>query len=131
MAIRVRHTVVVRTARDTDFNQAMWDPDVSLSEVVLDGFEKQTNGNFAIAVSSSESLPLDSLDAVKGLYLETDAACKVRLNGGSESIDLVPAESGQPAKLFLEANITAVVVENESTSSVLNGVFVAWGDPTP
>jgi hypothetical protein len=130
MPIRVRHTVAVRTSRDTDFKQAMWDPDVPLSEVVLDNMEKQTNGNFAVPVTSVESLPVGDVTLIKGMYLEVGAACKVRVNGSLDSIDLVPGSSGEAAKFFLEADINQVDVENESTSDVLNGVYVFWGDPS-
>lgn len=131
MAIRVRHTVAVRTARDTDFNFAMWDPDVTLSEVILDGFDKQTNGVFTVAVSSSESLNLGDITAVKGMYLEVDADCLVRLNGSTDDIQMRIGATGSPAKLFIEADISAVVVENQSGTAILNGVVVFWGDPTP
>lgn len=131
MAIRVSHTVSVRTSRDTDYKKAMWYPDVTLAEVVIDGYEKQANGNFSIPVSDTEVLPFGDIDLVRGMYLEADAACKVRLNGSLDAITLAPAEAGTPAKLFLEAEINQVEVENESASTILTGVFVFWGDPTP
>ena len=130
MAIRVRHTVVVRTSRDVDFKKAMWNPEVSLAEVVLDTFEKQANGNFSVPVASTESLPFGDIDAVKGMYLEAETECYVRLNGSLDSITLKPGEAGKPGKLFLEADISQVDVENPSADTVLNGVYVFWGDPT-
>jgi len=130
MPIRVRHTVAVRTARDTDFKKAMWDPDVSLSEVVIDTFEKQANGNFSVSPATTDGLPFGDVNSVRGMYLETDAACKVRLNGSLDSIEMTPNAAGQPAKLFVEAVLTEVLVENTSADAVLTGVFVYWGDPT-
>lgn len=130
MPIRVSHTVAVRTSRDTDYKQAMWDPDVTLAEKILDGFEKQANGNFAIDATDTETLSFGDIDAVRGMYLETSLECKVRLNGSLDSIELKPAEAGVPAKLFLEGIIGQVDVENTSATEELTGVFVFWGDPT-
>ena len=131
MAIRVRHTVAVRTARDTDFKKPMWNPEPSLEEVVMDTFEKQANGNFSIPAASTETLPFGDVDAVKGMYVETNAACKVRVNGSLDSIEMTPHAAGQPAKFFLEANISEVQVENISADTALDGVYVFWGDVTP
>jgi hypothetical protein len=108
----------------------MWDPDVSLAEVVTDAFEKQTNGNFAVPVLATESLPLGDVELVKGMYFETNDDCRIRLNGSLDSLDLKVSEPGNPAKLFLEANINQVDVENLSASDILTGVYVFWGDPT-
>lgn len=130
MTIRVSHTVAVRTSRDTEYKQAMWNPDVTLAEEVLDGFEKQANGNFSIPASSTEAIPFGDVDLVRGMYLETDLECSVRLNGSLDAIELKPAEAGVPAKLFLEAVINQVTIENPSTTTALTGVFVFWGDPT-
>lgn len=130
MAIRVSHTVVVRTSRDTDFKKAMWNPDVALSEVVIDTFEKQANGNLSVAAASTELLSLGDVTAVKGMYLETETECLVRLNGSLDSIAMKPSASGTPAKLFLEADINQVEVENPSADTELKGVYVFWGDPT-
>jgi len=44
---------------------------------------------------------------------------------------MVPAGEGSPAKLFLEANISEVQIENISADTALTGVYVFWGDPTP
>lgn len=131
MAIRVSHTVAVRTSRDTEYKKAMWDPDVTLSEVILDIFEKQVNGNLSVAVSSSEQISFGDIDVVKGAYLEFDTDCLVRLNGSVDSIAVRTAESGKAAKFFLEADISQIEVENQSSSTVLTGVYVLWGDPTP
>ena len=67
---------------------------------------------------------------MKGMYLEAEAECKVRLNGSLDSIEVKPAESGKPAKFFLEADINQVEVENPSADTELKGVYVFWGDPT-
>ena len=131
MGIRVKHTVAVRTARDTDFKKPMWNPDPTLEEVVTDAFEKQSNGNFSIAASGTENIPFGDVAAVKGIYLEVTAACNVRLNGSLDDIVLTPNASGAVAKLFLEAVISQVTVENTDGSAALEGVYVIWGDPTP
>lgn len=131
MAIRIRHTVIARTSRDTDFKKAMFNPEVELSEVVLDTFEKQANSNLAVPATTKEELSFGDVDAVKGLYLEVSAAAKVYINSSLDAIEMVPGDSGAPAKLFLEANISKVEVENEAASGTLQGVYLVWGDPTP
>jgi hypothetical protein len=131
MAIRVRHTVVARTSRDTDFKKAMFNPEVDLAEVVLDTFEKQCNSNLSVAATTKEELSFGDVAAVKGIYLEVAAAAKVYINSSLDAIELVPGSSSHPAKLFLEANISKVEVENEAASGNLEGVYLVWGDPTP
>ena len=132
MPIRVKHTVAVQTARDTDFKKGMWTPDPPLEEVIIDTFEKQANGNFSLLEATTEFIPFGDVDAVRGMFLEADAACKVYLNGSLDAIELTPnpGETPQPVKFFLEANISEVKVENTSADAVLNGVYVFWGDPT-
>jgi len=130
MAIWIKHVVAVRTSRDKDFKKAMWYPDVDLSEVVIDTFTKQASTNFTVPLSSSEALTNGDVAAVKGIYLESNAACKVYLNGSTNSLSMVPA-AGKVAKLFLEAEVTTVEIENESTDTELEGVYICWGDPTP
>ena len=130
MAIRVRHTVAARTSRDTDFKKAMWDPEVELAEVVLDTFEKQANSNLSVPATTKEELSFGDVEAVKGIYLELLAAGKVYINSSLDAIEMTPGATGQPAKLFLEANISKVEVENEAATA-LEGVYLVWGDPTP
>lgn len=132
MAIRVRHRVYVHTWGDVDEKLTRFMPDPVLQEVLTDEQQKQFNGDISVPPTSSETLSLGDIDAVTGLYLEVDAAAKVRLNGGVENLDLTPLKgaSTAKAKLFLEAPITQVEVENEGAAP-LTGVYCIWGDPTP
>ena len=133
MSIRVRHTVAARTSRDTDFKKAMWDHDVSTAEVVTDAFDQGAGGTFSVAagVGTTKSLSFGDVQVVRGMYLEVNTNCKVRLNGSLDDIEMKISESGKPAKLFLEGLISAVVVENESATDTIEGAACFWGDPTP
>jgi hypothetical protein len=132
MAIRVKHTVVARTSRDTDFKLAMFNPDVDQLEIITDDFDKAANSNLAVPVSTKESLSFGDVDDVRGIMLEVSAACKLYINGSTDAIDMVlSGATSAPAKFFLEASISQIEVENESADTVLTGVYVIWGDPTP
>ena len=129
MTIRVKHTVAPQISRDTDARQKMFYYDTAASAVVIDTFNKSASGDLSVAVSSTDTLPLGDIVSVKGLYLEVDADCLVRLNGSLDDIQL-RAQSGTiaKAKLFIEADITQVEVENVDPTNVLTGVFCVWGD---
>lgn len=126
--MRVRHTVQVEIARDSDMKRKLFSDDAQLSKVVIDTFQRQANSGLSIDVSSVESLSFGDVTLVKGLYLETSGDCLVRING---SLDPIPMKkSNGVAKLFVEADISAVTVENESTEDTLTGIYCVWGDPT-
>lgn len=137
MAIRVKHRVYVHTFGDTDEKLQKFTPDPELMEVLTDEVEKQSHSDLSIAPTSTDTLPFGDIAAVKGMYLEMQAACKVRINGSLDDIDLTPvkgvagANTTTPAKLFLEAPLTAVTVENTHATDPLIGQVVFWGDPTP
>lgn len=130
MALRIRHTVNVRVARDEDMKLGMWLPDLTLSEVVLDEYERAASGSINIAAAATETLPLGDVDAVRGIYLEITGTANVRINGSLDNIAMSQQDATKPAKLFLEALIAQVQIENTGAAE-LNGFFCVWGDPTP
>lgn len=130
MALRIRHTVNVRVARDEDMKLGLWLPDLTLSEVVLDEYERAASGSLNIAAAVTESVPLGDVDAVRGLYLEIVGTANVRINGSLDNIAMSQQDATKPAKLFIEALISQVQIENTGTTD-LDGFFCVWGDPTP
>lgn len=130
--MRVKHTVLMQLARDTEMRRLFYSDDSQLSQQVIDGFEKHAQGHIAIAAAATESLSFGDVAAVKGLYLEVDQNAKVRINGSATDIVLAkpPSASADAAKLFLEADVTAVEIENPTTEP-LTGIYIVWGDPTP
>lgn len=130
--MRIKHTIRLQIARDQEMRRLLYSDDAQLSEKVIDGYEKHVQGHIAIAAAATESLCLGDITAVKGLYLELDQNAYVRLNGSLDNIVVAkpPSASEDTGKLFLEADINAVEIENP-TANPLTGLFVMWGDPTP
>jgi len=126
--MRVRNTVQVQISLDADGKRKLFSDDQQLSQTMTDQFATQANSVLAIAPSNTENLSLGDVELVRGLYLEVDKEAKVRLNGSSDFIQMRMAPDGVKARLFLEAEITAITVENTSTD-VLSGVYVCFGDP--
>jgi len=131
MAIRVDHTVTPQISRDSDQKQKLYFPETAQEAVSLDVFERAANSVLEIAASGVESLGFGDVADVRGFYLEVDQDCYVRINGSLDNIPLkLPSTTGT-AKLFMEADLNAVVIQNLSSTAVLSGVYVVWGDPTP
>jgi len=128
--MRLKHTVQVQAALDAAMKRALFKDDVAAATVQTDSFTGQANSVLSIAPATLESLSFGDVTLVRGLYLEVDLDAKVRLNGSTDVIQLRKAADGTKAKLFIEAEITAVTVENPGAESILTGVFVVWGDPT-
>lgn len=128
--MRLKHQVRVQAALDTGMKRALFSDDATLSQVSTDSFTKEANSVLAIPASATEALSFGDVTLVKGLYLEVDQDAKVRLNGGTEVIQLRKAAGVAKAKFFIEADLTAVTVENPVADAALTGVYVVWGDPS-
>lgn len=126
MAIRVKWIIQPQLSEDTDGTKKLFYRDTTPSTVIIDTFSKSVNSVLSVATSSTDSLSLGDLTAAKGLYLEVNADCLVYLNGSSIPIQL--RKSDGVAKLFIEADINQIDVENQSSSAILEGVYCLWGD---
>lgn len=127
MTIRLAHKVRPQIYADTAKKNTLFAPDDTLSEVVIDSFTKHSSNNITVAALASEDLPLGDITAIKGLYLQVDADCIVKLNGGTEEIQIRAQGTTSPsAKLFIEADVNQVNVT--AASAVLNGTICIWGD---
>jgi hypothetical protein len=127
--MRLKHTVQVQLSQDADAKRKLYSDDATSAQTDTSGFEKQANSLLAIDPAGLEDLKFGDVTLVKGIYLEVNRDAIVRLNGGTEAIQLRKAPDASVAKLFLEADLTQVTVENP-TSEALSGVYVVWGDPT-
>ena len=130
--MRIKHKVTVRIAEDTLMQNLLFGPDDVLAEIVLDDFQRTTSGLISINTTVTENLPLGDVDAVKGLYLRVSDDCIIKLNGGTQEIQLRKSDSGTSvsyAKFFIEADISQVAITAGATA-VLTGMFCAWGDPS-
>ena len=128
--MRLKHTVQVQAALDTNMKRALFKDDVTLATVQTDSFAGQANSVLSIDTETLETLSFGDVTVVRGLYLEVDQDAKVWLNGSPDSIQMRKAPDGTKAKLFLEAEITGVSVENTSEDTILTGVYLFWGNPT-
>lgn len=127
--MRIKHKVNVRIADDADFKDFLFAPDDTLAEVIIDSYYRQSSGKFKIEMNTNEDISLGDITAVKGIYIRVNKDAQVTLNGGSEIIQLRRSgtTSSDYAKLFLEADITAVNIAAPTTED-LEGMFCAWGD---
>lgn len=125
--MRVRHTVQVEIARDSDMKRKLFSDDPQLSQVVIDTFQHQASSHLSIPAGDTETLGFGDVTLVKGMYLETSVDCLVRINGSADPIPMVKGNGA--AKLFVEADISEVSVENPSAEDILTGIYCVWGDP--
>ena len=132
MAIRLVHNIIVQIFRDPEGKRALFSEDEELGKKIITDFEQSNSGNVSIGATSTDTLKFGDVDAVKGLFLEVDQDVDVKLNGGSEILPmrLPNTEAGATAKLFVEADISAVEITVPGATA-MTGVYVAWGDPTP
>jgi hypothetical protein len=129
--MRLKHTVLVQIGEDTAFKKKLFFIEDTAAPVQTDGYLRQSNSIFNVGVSSSETMKLGDVAAVKGLYLECDQEVLVRINGSLDSIQLRKATDATVAKLFLECDITELVVENTDPTNEANGLYCVWGDVSP
>lgn len=131
--IRVVHNVQLHISQDVDDQQknSMAERHVDLSKVTIDTYAKQNSGNFDIPDTQMISLSLGNITSLaKGLYIETTEDCAVRLNGSSDPINLKKGTNQSLAKLFIEADISAVTITADQAAAV-DGYFALWGEEAP
>lgn len=128
--MRLKHTVQVQAALDTSMRRALFKDDLTSATVQTDAWTKQANSVLSVEPGGLESLSFGDVTLVRGLYLEVDGNARVRLNGASDPIQLTKASDVSKAKLFVEAELTQITVENPSGDTVITGVWVIWGDPS-
>ena len=125
--MRLKTTVRVQAFLDAAMKRAMFNDDATLSQTQTDGYAKQANSVLSIVAGATETLSFGDVTAVKGIYLEVDKEAIVVLNGG-DPIQMRMADGATTAKLFLEADLSAVTVENTEVTDVLTGFYCIWGD---
>jgi hypothetical protein len=129
MTIRVDHTVAPQISRDTNQKLRLFFPDLASEAVSIDQFETAANSVLSLAPLAVEALGFGDITDVRGMYLEVNQNCSLKLNGAVDAIPVKLAPNASKAKVFLEADINQIQVENLSTTEVLSGVYVLWGDP--
>lgn len=129
MAIRVDHTVAPQISRDTAQKLRLFFPDLASEAVSSDQFATAANSVLSLDPSAVEVLGFGDVVDVRGFYLEVTQDCYLRVNGSVDNIPVKLAPNGSKAKVFLEADITEIQIQNLSTTELLTGVYVVWGDP--
>ena len=129
--MRIKHKVRVQIAEDTAMKNLLFSADDSLSEVTIDAYVRCASGVIKVDMNTNEDLPLGDVGAVKGLYLRVDQEATVKLNGGTEILQLrKPSTSTSVyARLFFEGDITQVNITAPALAD-LNGVYCVWGATT-
>jgi hypothetical protein len=130
MTIRVDHTVAPQISRDTNQKLRLFFPDLNSEGISIDQFETAANSVLSLAASAVESLTFGDVVDVRGFYLEVNQDCYLRLNGSVDNIPVKLAPNASKAKVFIEADINQIQIQNLSTTEQLSGVYVLWGDPT-
>lgn len=129
MAIRVDHTVAPQISRDTNQKLRLFFPDLASEAVSIDQFTGAANSVLSLAPSAVEAVSFGDVVDVRGFYLEVNQDCYLRLNGSIDNIPVMLAPNASKAKVFVEADITQIEIQNISTTETLTGVYVLWGDP--
>jgi hypothetical protein len=132
--MRIKHKVNVRIAEDADMNNLHFGPADTLSEVTIDAFVRTTSAKAVVAANTSEDLALGDISSIKGIYLFSDQPVVLKLNGGTEELQLqVPttvgatATSPAVAKFFMEGDINQVNVTAPADDAA-NITYAVWGD---
>lgn len=130
MRTKVKTNVII--SDDADGKNVLFGFDDALSEEVIDVYTRCVSGRFSVAAGGAveETLPFGDIDNVQGVYVKADAGFVFRVNGGVEEITTVAASTSGSSKVLLQAALSSMIIKNTSVSSVLNGVWVAWGDIT-
>lgn len=127
--MRIKHTVNVNIALDTDMNNILFGINKTLAEAIYDEYDKQASGTINIAQSLSEDLDFGDVDNVKGVYIKVDQDCIIKLNNGNEEINIVKGVSTTYdfAQFFMEAALTNVNITAPADED-LTGIYCVWGD---
>lgn len=125
--MRIKHKVRVHIAEDTDMKNLRFAPDDALSEVQIDTYGKQFNGDFSVVSGADEILSLGDIAAVKGFYLEVNKDCQLTLNGGATPLQLRRGNSGtdDKAKVFIECDVTEIKITAQADD--VTGAYAVWG----
>lgn len=126
--MRIKHKVIVKIADDADMKDLLFSLDEQLSEVVIDAYTKVFSGKVTVALNTNENLSLGDIGAVKGIYLKVNKDCVVKLNTVTPGITLKRSGTLTScfAKLFLEADITAINVAAPATEDT-EVLYCVWG----
>jgi len=130
--MRIKHTLMLAIADDSDMKDPLFGQiDETLALVVIDGYTGQASGKFKVEVDDSKVLSMGDITAVKGVYLELDQDCSIKINDGAAiAVKRGNTATGSLAKFFLEAVITKIEVVVALGGVETHGTYCVWGDPS-
>jgi len=130
MSLRQKHKVWVNTSRNTGMTDLVYGPGETDRLVEHDSFDQWDGSKIDLAESANVDLNLQGIINCKGIYIQMNGDAKVTINGSDTPLQLrrYGSTTGVVCKLFVEADITSVNVENPSGSgAAMAGHFHAWG----
>lgn len=128
--MRIKHILMLSVADDSDMKDALFGPiDETLATTQIDGYTNQVSGKFKVLSTITKSLSFGDIAAVKGIYLEVDQDCGLKINDAAAiSLKRGNSATGSLAKFFIEATLTKI--EIVAGSADVHGTYCAWGDPS-
>jgi hypothetical protein len=115
---RVEHQIKITASLDADKRQVGFarTADANTITVREDPTEGHAETRVVVAGAADEALAFGGVAIAKVLYIESDQAITVKINGGAEVFKLTPT-TGKQAKLFWEGEITGLAVTNPSITN--------------
>lgn len=118
MSYRIKHRVSVLASLDADEKLIEFERlDEVKSTVLRQDLTTGLSQTRTIAKATvDEALAMGDVSTAALLYMESDQALTLKLNGGAEVFKLTPT-SGSKAKLLWEGEFTSIVVTNPSADT--------------
>jgi hypothetical protein len=128
--MRIKHSLQLAIAEDADMKDPLFGPtDETLIQVIIDGYTSAASGKVKVLATITKALPLGDVQLVRGIYLEVDQDCSIKINDGAAiALKRGNSTTGALAKFFLEAALTKVEVVAGSID--VHGTYCVWGDPS-
>lgn len=125
---RVKHYIQLLATLDTDEKQVEFKrQDETLNTVIRSDLTKGLTQSRVIAFGATdEAISFGDIATAKFLYIESDLALTMKINGGTEVFKLEPT-SGARAKFLWEGEFTAVTFSNASADTDANITYLVAG----
>lgn len=125
---RVEHQIKITASLDADKRQIGFSRTTDATTITVreDPTEGHAETRVVAAGAIDEALGFGGVSPAKVLYIETDQAITVKINGGAEAFKLSPT-TGKLAKLFWEGEFTAIAVTNPSLNNTALVTFLVAG----
>lgn len=115
---RVEHQIKITASLDADKRQIGFSRTADANTITVreDPTEGHAETRVVVAGAADEALAFGGVAIAKVLYIESDQAITVKINGGAEVFKLTPT-TGKQAKLFWEGEFTGLTATNPSLTN--------------